>query len=274
MSEIRSLDAEIVAISTHGNRNTEAKTKSVLKIAYTIVPGPERKTPEAFGVWNSGRNLAVATVILDRAGVVRFVYDGVGDYDRPSASDVIRKLKEINQNSATFTKKQEIAEISIPEPAPKKEPGKIKIENGFVVFPQDNTPDVKIKEDLKFSLSPDSPEEIRAIQGKIYGTKRGEDEKMIYLIPAGYDSGIKKIKLLYVTDNKGTQWKPEKTIIEGIYHGSEGSAVKNINDKSDKPWARLHIISEKQSSKLRLAWETGGNTDFFPVAEFPVTTNK
>lgn len=167
-----------------------------------------------------------------------------------------------------------VSQSAIPESAPKKEKGKIKNENGFIVFPQDNAPDVKIKEDLKFSLSPDSPEEIRAIQGKIYATRRGEDEKVIYLIPTGYDSGTKRIRLLYNTDNKGTQWKPEKTIIEGIYNGSEGSAVKSVNNKSDKPWARLHIFPEKQSLKLRLAWESGGNTDFFPVAELPITTSK
>jgi hypothetical protein len=137
---------------------------------------------------------------------------------------------------------------SVVEPAPKKEPGRIKVENGFIVFPEDKMPDVKIKEDLKYSLSPEAPEEIVAIQTKIYGTRRPAGDKMNYLIPAGYDSQTKRIKLLYVTNNK----------------------VKYVTDKSDKPWARLYILPEKQGFMLRLAWQTGGNADFFPVADLPM----
>jgi hypothetical protein len=159
---------------------------------------------------------------------------------------------------------------SVVEPAPKKEPGRIKVENGFIVFPEDKMPDVKIKEDLKYSLSPEAPEEIVAIQTKIYGTRRPAGDKMNYLIPAGYDSQTKRIKLLYVTNNKGTQWDPIKILIDGIYSGSDGSPVKYVTDKSDKPWARLYILPEKQGFMLRLAWQTGGNADFFPVADLPM----
>ena len=97
ISEIRELDAEIIAIATRGNRNNEEKTKKAFNITFTIIPGPERKTAEAFGVWNNTRQLAIATVIVDKSGVIRFIHEGVSDFDRPNASDVIKKLKEINQ---------------------------------------------------------------------------------------------------------------------------------------------------------------------------------
>jgi hypothetical protein len=143
-----------------------------------------------------------------------------------------------------------VAELPIPEkkqtsliePAPKKERGKIKIESGFICFPEDNAPDIKIKEDLKFSFSSDSPEEIRAIQGKIFGKKRAEGQKMMYLIPVGYDRATKEIRLMYINDNNGTQSKPIKMTVGGIYNGSEGSPLKNVNDKSGQPWAHFYVM--------------------------------
>lgn len=86
-----------MAIATRGNRNTEKKTKKAFNITFTIIPGPERKTAEAFGVWNNTRQQAIATVIVDKSGVIRYIHEGVSDFDRPNASDVIKKLKEINQ---------------------------------------------------------------------------------------------------------------------------------------------------------------------------------
>lgn len=166
-----------------------------------------------------------------------------------------------------------VAELPISAPAPKKEQEKIKIENGIISFPEADAPSVNIK-DLKFSFSSDSPAEILAVRGKIYGWRSSRTDQATYLIPLEYDSGTKSIKLLYVSDNKGTQYKPTQFTAGGVYNGSEGSAVKPVNDKSDKPWARFYILPEKQNSKLRLAWQTGGDADFLPVAELPPLTTK
>jgi len=77
----------------------EQKTKNVLNITFPIIPGPNRKTAEAFGVWNSAWNYAIATVILDKTGVVRYVHKARGDHDRPTRSEILNKLKEINQSN-------------------------------------------------------------------------------------------------------------------------------------------------------------------------------
>jgi peroxiredoxin len=97
ISEIRDLNADVVAISSKGNRKSEEKTKKTLHITFSIIPGPERKTAEAFGVWNSKWQLAIATVIVDKQGKIQFVHEGSSNTDRPEVSEIIRKLKEINQ---------------------------------------------------------------------------------------------------------------------------------------------------------------------------------
>jgi len=86
-----------MAISSKGNRKSEEKTKKALNLTVTLIPGPERKTAEAYGVWNKKWQLAIATVIVDKQGVIRFVHEGSSNTDRPSASEIINKLKEMNQ---------------------------------------------------------------------------------------------------------------------------------------------------------------------------------
>ena len=97
ISEIKDLDAEVVAIASKVNRKSEAKTKKVLNITFTIIPGPERKAAEALGVWNNKRQLAIATVIVDKQGNIRLIYESSSNTDRPNASEIIKKLEEMNQ---------------------------------------------------------------------------------------------------------------------------------------------------------------------------------
>ncbi len=97
ISEIKELDGDVIAIASRGNRTTEEKTKKLLHITFTIIPGPERKFAEAFGVWNNMRQRSIATVIMDKSGVIRFIYESMSDTDRPSTSKIIEVLKEINQ---------------------------------------------------------------------------------------------------------------------------------------------------------------------------------
>jgi hypothetical protein len=184
-------------------------------------------------------------------------------------------------NNATFTKKQKPAEIPIPEPAPKKEPGKVKIENGVITFAEPNTPTVKLEE-VKTNFPSNSPKEILAIQGSIYGGEWRKDDnqwrgQILYLIPLSYDEATKEIRLLYVTNDEAiANSKPRKFIIGGIYNGSEGNAMKPITDKSDKPWARFfNIITAKQGDyNLRLFFSSESGADFFPVAKLPPAASK
>jgi peroxiredoxin len=97
LSEIRSLNAEVIAISCCGDRIMEENTRNYRNIKFSIIPAPNRATAEAFGVWNKIRNLAIATIILDKNGVIRYVNKSISDYIRPSASDVIEKLNELNK---------------------------------------------------------------------------------------------------------------------------------------------------------------------------------
>jgi peroxiredoxin len=97
LSEIRSLNTEVIAISTRGDRIMEENTRNYLNIKFSIIPSPNRGTSEAFGVWNNSRNLAIATIILDKDGVIRYINESMSDFGRPSVSEVIEKLKELNK---------------------------------------------------------------------------------------------------------------------------------------------------------------------------------
>jgi hypothetical protein len=124
--------------------------------------------------------------------------------------------------------------------------------------------------DLKFSFPSDSPTEIKAIQRKIYGSGSSSTGQVIYLIPLEYDLGTKTIKVLYVTNNKGTQWKPAIIKAGGVYNGLEGSALKPVNDKSDNPWVHFYTVPAEKGYNLRLLWaSSGSNTNLRPVAELP-----
>lgn len=146
----------------------------------------------------------------------------------------------------------------------------VKIENDVISFLGADVPSVNIK-DLKFSFPPNSPEEILAIKGKIYGGKsktgRGDDQRTIYLIPLGYDLETKKIKILYITNNYGTSTKinPEKTPLEGMYNGLlEGASLKGF--------VTLYILKPTGTYKehrIRLRFY-GADGDFPPVAELPI----
>ena len=160
-----------------------------------------------------------------------------------------------------------IAETTISESIPEKKRGAVKIENGVIYFPEANAPTVKLDE-VKTNFSSDSPKEILAIKGKIYG---GGDLPTTYLIPLGYDTGTKTLRLLKTTANEGTKFKPSKYTIGGVYNGSEGSSMKDVNSKPDAPPVlRFYIMPEKQGYKLHIEWETGGGDDLFPVAELPI----
>ncbi len=94
ISEIKKLNTEVIAIASKGDQQDVEKSKRVLKLTYTLIPKPNRKVAEDFGVWNKYRNRAVATVILDENGRIRFTEVSNSDY-RTSASKIIRELQAI-----------------------------------------------------------------------------------------------------------------------------------------------------------------------------------
>ena len=94
ISEIEKLNAEVIAIASKGDQQDVEMTKKSLGLTYTLIPKPNRKVAEDFGVWNRNRNRAVATIVIDKNGSIRFKEVSNSDY-RTSASKIIRELQGI-----------------------------------------------------------------------------------------------------------------------------------------------------------------------------------
>jgi peroxiredoxin len=67
--------------------------KKVLKITFTLIPQPNRKVAENYGVWDRYSDHAIATIIVDKNGVIRF--KKVGEGSRPTVSKIIKELQNI-----------------------------------------------------------------------------------------------------------------------------------------------------------------------------------
>ena len=94
ISEIEKLNAEVIAIASKGDQQDVEMTKKSLGLTYTLIPKPNRNVAEDFGVWNRNRNRAVATIVIDKNGSIRFKEVSNSDY-RTSASKIIRELQGI-----------------------------------------------------------------------------------------------------------------------------------------------------------------------------------
>ena len=94
ISEIKTLNAEVIAISSKGDQQDVERIKSHLGLTFTLIPKPNRKVAEEFGVWNRNRNRAVATIVIDKNGSIRYKEVSNSD-DRTSASKIIRELQAI-----------------------------------------------------------------------------------------------------------------------------------------------------------------------------------
>ncbi len=73
------------------------QTQRELAISYVLVPGPQRQILERYGLYNERTNgLATpATMIVDKAGTLRWKYVSTSDADRPSPSRVLRELRKV-----------------------------------------------------------------------------------------------------------------------------------------------------------------------------------
>lgn len=94
LSEIEKLNAEVIAISSMGDKQDAMKMKRHLGLTYTLIPKPNRKVAEDFGVWNRYRSRAVATIVIDKKGRIRFIEASNSDH-RTSASKIISVLQGI-----------------------------------------------------------------------------------------------------------------------------------------------------------------------------------
>ena len=94
ISEIKNLDAEVIAISTTGNQKDVEKSKRVLEITYNLIPTPNGKIAKEYGLRYDSFGAAYATIILDKKGQIRF--KSVEEYaSRTSVSRIIKELQGI-----------------------------------------------------------------------------------------------------------------------------------------------------------------------------------
>ena len=83
-----------MAFATSGSQNDVKSTKRDLGITYTIIPTPNRKVVEDFGVAYGSSGAAFGTIIIDKKGHIRFK-SGDEWNNRTSSSTIIRELQGI-----------------------------------------------------------------------------------------------------------------------------------------------------------------------------------
>jgi peroxiredoxin len=94
ISEIMKLDAEVIAFSTTGDQQDVKKSKEILEITYILIPKPNRKIVEKYGLKYNSSGEAYATVIVDKKGHIRFKSDE--EYEtRTNTSRIIKELQLI-----------------------------------------------------------------------------------------------------------------------------------------------------------------------------------
>jgi len=94
ISEIEKLNAEVIAIATAGNQKDVEKSKGSLEITYILIPTPNKKVVEEYGLRYDSWGAAYATFIIDKMGHVRFKRVESGS-SRTSASEIIKELQVI-----------------------------------------------------------------------------------------------------------------------------------------------------------------------------------
>jgi peroxiredoxin len=94
ISDIGKLNAEVIAISTVGNQKDVEKSKENIEITYVLIPTPNRKVVEEYGLSydSSSCRGAYATFIIDTKGHVRFKRVETGK-TRTSVSEIIKELQ-------------------------------------------------------------------------------------------------------------------------------------------------------------------------------------
>jgi peroxiredoxin len=95
--EIRSLGAEVIALSSRGNRNDVQRTHDQLKLTYPTIAAPIQSVIKDYELSTTQYGTSYATVIIDKNGVVRFVDNSTDEHNRASVSQIRRLLQDIRQ---------------------------------------------------------------------------------------------------------------------------------------------------------------------------------
>ena len=85
----------MIGLSSRGDRGDVERIRREFGISFPLIPAPVRQVAETYGVWNHQKNTAFGTVIIDKAGVVRYLRFGQDEYDRPSTLEIISSLTSI-----------------------------------------------------------------------------------------------------------------------------------------------------------------------------------
>ena len=94
ISDIEKLNTEVIAISTAGNQKDVEKSKGSLEITYILIPTPNKKVVEEYGLSYDSYGAAYATFIIDTKGHVSFKRVETGS-SRTSATKIIKELQVI-----------------------------------------------------------------------------------------------------------------------------------------------------------------------------------
>ncbi|OGK84824.1 MAG: hypothetical protein A2X52_06800 [Candidatus Rokubacteria bacterium GWC2_70_16] len=85
----------MVAIA-NSNRPDVRRTRKALGITFSLIPGPNRKVQEEYGVYDEEkRRLTPATMVVDKDSIIRFKYVGKDDEDRPGLSRILSVLRQL-----------------------------------------------------------------------------------------------------------------------------------------------------------------------------------
>ena len=91
---LEDLDSQVVGISM----DDLSEAKKLIRrtgLSLPVLYDPEAKVVRQYGVYNLlGDNLATPAVfVIDKDGVIQWKYVGKGNYDRPSAAQVLDQLR-------------------------------------------------------------------------------------------------------------------------------------------------------------------------------------
>lgn len=88
----------MVAISVDDTQ-TNAKLADKVGAKFPLLADPDLATIKAYGLEHEGKDIALpATVIVDKDGVVQWIYVGDRPPDRPLLADVFRVLETLGSS--------------------------------------------------------------------------------------------------------------------------------------------------------------------------------
>lgn len=78
---------------------TNAKLAERVEAQFPLLSDPDLATIKAYGLEHEGKDISLpATIVVDQAGVVRWVYVGDRPPDRPLLADTLRVLEVLAES--------------------------------------------------------------------------------------------------------------------------------------------------------------------------------